>query len=401
MKKSIAHIVTRFPSISEAFVVADINAMRNIWHENHIFAFFKQPGVRPDWIDKVYYFPLPGCYWRSQVYFFKKNPRRYLSLFGRVIAGHRSSIKELMKVLAAWPNMVHAAHVVMRNNIDAVHAHWANIPATTAFIISRLLQKPFTCTGHAHDIYKFNAFLHEILKSCDLFLTSTNYNRRHLLERFPDINPLKIRVYSHGVDLALMRPVSEPPARPPFVIASIGRMTWQKGFPTMLKALRRLIDNGFDIRLDFLALSGDLAKQIKHMAQTLELQSSIRWIRPCRQEEVVHIYHNAHAFVLPCEIGPHGDRDGIPNVILEASACGLPCISTPISGIPEAVSHGETGILVAPRDFQGLAAAIAKLYENESIRQQMGKAARLHMEHHFDRKVCQARIVSMLKEIYE
>ncbi len=266
-------------------------------------------------------------------------------------------------------------------------------------MIAGLLQKPFTCTGHAHDLYKFNAFLHDILKHCEIFLTSTQYNRRHLLARFPDVDPRKIRVYSHGVDLSLMQPAAKR-ARPPFVIASIGRLTWQKGFPTLLIAMRELIDKGLDVRLDFLALPGHLSKKIHRLAGTLELGEAINWIAPCRQEEMVHIYHNAHVFVLPCEIGPRGDRDGIPNVILEASACGLPCISTPISGIPEAVIHGKTGLLTPPRDIRRLAAAITALYKDESYRQRLGNAARLHMEVHFDRKRCRAETVSMLKEIY-
>ena len=151
-EKTIAHLVTRFPSISETFVVSDISAMRRIWEKNHIFAYFKEEGVIPDWITEVHYFSVYRLHLASNLYFLKEDALKYLSILKTNIIGHRSQKKELLKALIAWPSMVHAAYVVKKMGFDAVHAHWANIPSTTAFVISKLLNKPLTCTGHAHDI---------------------------------------------------------------------------------------------------------------------------------------------------------------------------------------------------------------------------------------------------------
>lgn len=397
MKKAIAHIVTRFPSVSETFVVADISAMKALWHENHVFAFFKNPGLVPDWVTKVHYFPVYKIYFKTQLHFFFKNPKQYVNLFKYVIFGHASKKKEMLKALVAWPKMVHAAYVAQKEGIQSFHAHWANMPATTAFIISRLLDRPFSCTGHAHDLYKFNTFLHEVLKHCRLFLTSTQYNKRYLASTYPDVDHSKIEVYSHGVDVAFMSP-GKVPSKPPFIFLSIGRMTWQKGFDTLLRALRILIDDGVPVRLDFLALPGHTKKETRRLAYDLELNGHIQWLGACSQEKIVELYRGAHVFVLPCEVGPHGDRDGIPNVILEASACGLPCISTRVSGVPEAVIHEQTGLLVESGDPDALAGAMKQLYDDETVRNQFGISARKFIENNYNRRICHRRIISLMEK---
>nr|WP_321403130.1 glycosyltransferase family 4 protein [uncultured Desulfobacter sp.] len=396
MKKSIAHIVTRFPSVSETFVVADIHAMKMLWHENHVFAFFKNSGDVPDWITKVHYFPVYRLYLKTQLYFFFKNPRQYISLFAYVMSGHASKKKEMVKAFIAWPKMVHAAYVAKKAGIESFHAHWSNMPATTAFIISRLLDRSFSCTGHAHDLYKFNAFLHDVLKHCRLFLTSTRYNKQYLASTYPDVDQSKIKVYSHGVDVRLMSP-GKIPSKPPFFFLSIGRMTWQKGFDTLFRALRILIDDGVPVRLDFLGLPGHTEKEIRRLCRDLKLNDHVQWLEACSQNKIVELYRSAHAFVLPCQVGPHGDRDGIPNVILEASACGLPCISTRVSGVPEAVIHGKTGLLVQPCDPKALAGAMKRLCEDEPLRRELGISARQFIEKNYDRKVCHERIISLME----
>ena len=389
--------MTRFPSVSETFVVADISAMKELWRENHVFAFFKNSGPVPDWITKVHYFPVYRLYLRTQLDFFSRNPRLYTNLFAHVISGHASKKKEMFKALVAWPKMVHAAYVAEKEGIEYFHGHWANMPATTAFVISRLLGTSFTCTGHAHDLYKFNSFLHEILVHCKLFLTSTRYNKRYLASTYPDVDHSKIKVYSHGVDVAVMTPANVPP-KEPFTILSIGRMTWQKGFATLLRALRILLDEGVPVKLDFLALPGYTEKEIRTLSQDLNLNDHIHWLGSCSQDQIVRLYQRAHLFVLPCQVGPYGDRDGIPNVILEASACGLPCVSTRVSGVPEAVIHEQTGLLVEPCKPHDLAGAIKRLYGDEGLRRQYGDAARTFIEKNYNRKTCHERIISLMEK---
>jgi glycosyltransferase involved in cell wall biosynthesis len=109
------------------------------------------------------------------------------------------------------------------------------------------------------------------------------------------------------------------------------------------------------------------------------------------------LYQRAHVFVLPCEVGPYGDRDGIPNVILEASACGLPCVSTWVSGVPEAVTHEQTGLLVEPCRPDDLAGAIKRLYDDDRLRRQYGDAARKLIEKNYNRKNCHERIISLME----
>jgi glycosyltransferase involved in cell wall biosynthesis len=389
------HFVTRFPSVSETFVVGDMTAMTSRWPEAHMFAFFKNPGPVPEWLAKVHYLPL----WRprllSQLHFLFTKPVLYFKLLFKIIEGHWSNKKELLKVLATWPQMVHAARIVERENLEALHAHWSNMPATTTYVVASLLNKEFSCTGHAHDLFKFNAFLGHTLKKTKLFITSSRYARNRLLENHPWAPPEKIQVYSHGVDLKTFTAGQAPPP-PPLVLVTVGRMTWQKGFPTLIKALGLIKKWNLSVRLDFLGLPGPTEGEVRRLIETLGVAHLINWLKPRPVEQMVKVYHQAHVFVLPCEIGPSGDRDGIPNVILEALATGLPCISTTVAGVPEGVIHEKNGLLVPPTDHEALAAAIRRVHDDENLRQQLALGARKHIEDHFDRVVCHKRIVELM-----
>ena len=393
--KSMGHFVTRFPSVSETFVVADMTAMTRRWPEAHLFAFFKNPGPVPEWITKIHYLPL----WRprllSQLYFLLTRPVLYFSLLVKIMQEHWSHKKELLKALAAWPQMVHAARIVEREKLECLHAHWSNMPATTTYVIGALLNKEFTCTGHAHDLFKHNTFLGETLRKTKLFITSSQYARNRLLENYPWAPPSKIQVYSHGVDLNIFTPGQAPPP-PPLVLVTVGRMTWQKGFPTLIKALGLIKKWNLRVRLDFLGLPGPTEGEVRRLIEKLEVGHLVNWLEPRPVEQMVRVYHQAHVFVLPCEIAPAGNRDGIPNVILEALATGLPCVSTTVAGVPEAVIHEKNGLLVPPTDHEALAEAIRRIHDHEPFRQQLALGARKHIEDHFDRVNCHERIVELM-----
>lgn len=394
------HLVSRFPALSETFVASEIQALGRNWPEGHVFAFFKQEGSIPDCVRKIHYLSPLALYLRSQFYFLLKSPVSYLSLLGTIIKGHLSDRNELAKVLVTWPKMVHAAYLTKKLRLDAVHAHWASIPGTCAFVVTSLLDKPLTFTAHAFDIYKRTAFLGEKLDKAQLCITCTEYNRDYLLERYPFIPPQRIKVVYHGVDIDRFTPPSSVKSAPPLVILSIGRMTWQKGFPTLIKSVHILVQQGLKVKLLLLGLPGPVEPEVNSLIQDFELNGVVSRVPPMPADDMPGLYHRSHVMALPCEIGRQGQRDGIPNVFLESMACGLPVVSTPISGIPELVVHEKTGLLVPPSDAKELAQALSRLYRDEKLRASLGANARHHVVEHFDRNLCHQKLVRVMEDVY-
>ena len=398
-ERSLAHIVTRFPNITETFILSDIQAMTTQWPKAHIIAFFKESGNIPPWVRDVHYYPIWRLYLASQLKVILSCPGRYFHLLSTIIQGHWSNKTELIKTLITWPKMVQFALEVETFGLEGVHAHWSNMPATTAYVAAHLRNIPLTVTAHAHDIYKYNTFLPVLLKKVDLLMTCTTYNKEYLLVKYPFLDPERIHVVYHGVDIHNFNAIP-PKKAPPLELLSIGRMTWTKGFSTLIEAMARLRDWGLEISLKLLALPGPAESEVRQLIEQHRLDNLVIWLEKRPITEMSQLYQASHVFVLPCRIDRMGNRDGLPNVILEAMACGRPCVSTPVSGVPEAVIHEKTGLLVEPDQPEALALAIRRLYEDSEFRENLGKSARQYVEKVFDRQISHQLIVEKMSRIY-
>ncbi|HET9481744.1 MAG TPA: glycosyltransferase family 4 protein, partial [Candidatus Polarisedimenticolia bacterium] len=235
------------------------------------------------------------------------------------------------------------------------------------------LKLPFSFTGHANDLYTNPGRLREKIRAARFVATCTGFNERHLKElcaaRADDtIHPGKIvRVY-HGVDLSRFAPAapgagSSDPSR----LVTVTRLKEKKGFPWLLEALDHLRRKGVDFTLEIYG-EGDQRGRIESRVNELGLQDRVSLKGAIPHERIPSVLAAAGVFVLPCVVLPNQDRDGIPNTIIEALASGLPVVSTAISGIPEAVRDGQTGLLVPERDAWALAAALERMMTDASLR---------------------------------
>ena len=160
------------------------------------------------------------------------------------------------------------------------------------------------------------------------------------------------------------------------LLLTVGRMVEKKGFPVLLQACRLLKDSGQQFQCVFISGAGVLEQEIVSLIHELDLGDTVSFQPAVTQEELKRIYHQAALFVLPCQIAANGDRDGIPNVLVEAMAAGLPVVSTNVSGIPELIEDGVSGLLVPEKAPQAFAAAIARLLASHELRLTLGRAAR-------------------------
>lgn len=260
-----------------------------------------------------------------------------------------------------------------KRRISSLHAHFAHDPATLALWAHRLTGISFSFTAHARDIYCYpEALLREKIAAADFVVTCTEHNYRHLCRVSPNGTPIH-RLY-HGLDARKFSTGNAQKQRPA-VLLSVGRLVEKKGFPDLLKACGILRERGVRFLCKIIGEGPDRSA-LEEEIRRLQLQDTVQLEGAMTHKHLLQYYRQATLFVLPCLVTAAGDRDGIPNVILEAMAAQLPIVSTTISGIPEAVTDGVNGVLVEERNPAALANALQELLENPEKVRDMGRAGR-------------------------
>jgi len=286
------------------------------------------------------------------------------------------------KTLLHFLEGVYAAELLRCENVDLIHAHFIDRAATVALIVSRLLNVPYSITAHARDIYVNPILLPEKIAGARFVVTCTACNKAHLDQIAGPHAADKIYLIYHGIELAGFEQNGKPPANVPRLLA-VGRLQAKKGFAHLIGACHLLKLRGRYLACDIIgegpeqpALSQLIAQLGVGDIATLKGQLSFA--------EVMEHYRRADVFVLPSVVAEDGDRDGIPNVLLEAMAMQLPAVSTTVSGIPELVEDGANGCLVPAGDDAALADALAQLLDNATLRESLGKAGRVKVARDFD-----------------
>ncbi len=303
------------------------------------------------------------------------------------------------KSQASFKHMLQAEYIVEKvlpgSDIFHIHAHFAHSPTSVARNASRLSGLPFSFTAHAKDIYtqapsKITAKISE----AKFAVTCTGYNCKYLEEIAPEGKPIH-KVY-HGIDLKLFTSDKPFSSAPPYEIFTVARFTPKKGLPTVFKALKKLDEKGIDFSYKIVG-DGDDRESTLAMVDELGLSKRVTWLGTKAHEEVLELYRTADLFALGCEIAENGDRDGIPNVLAESMAMSVPVVATTVSGIPELVEHGKTGMLVESGDYEAMADAMEKILTDQDLRLAMIPAAKAKVHEIFDNRYW----INVLADVYE
>ncbi|WP_432546769.1 glycosyltransferase [Kineococcus sp. SYSU DK004] len=289
--------------------------------------------------------------------------------------------------LAVWAREQRVTHL---------HAHFASLPGRTTRLAALLTGLPYTVTAHAKDLFVHGAGpdgpdgpvcprVDAVLADAAAVVTVSDHNVAHLAARHPRARA--VRVYN-GLDLDELPWSAPAPGR---VVAAVGRLVPKKGFDVLLDAVALLRAAGDPVRLD-LAGSGPQEAALRERARAAGLDGAVRFLGPQPQHAVVDLLRRSAVFAAPCVVAADGDRDGLPTVLLEAMAVGTPVVSTPVTGIPEAVLDGVTGTLVPERDPAALAAALRRLLDDPELRLERSRAARRLVEERFDARDQAARL---------
>lgn len=254
--------------------------------------------------------------------------------------------------------------------VTRLHAHFLHTPASVARYAARLLGLPWSASAHAKDVWTTPEWeKREKLADCEWLVTCSEVNREHLARLAP---PGKVELVYHGLDLARFpRKMRKEVESRPLVILSVCRLVEKKGVDLLLEALARIPH--LDWRFVHVG-GGPLRKNLERKAKALGIAGRVTWRGPLAQRELLEVYRHSDIFALASRVARDGDRDGLPNVLMEAQTQGLACVATRCSAIGELVRDGATGVLVAQNDAPGLAAALAALIADPQRRRALGEA---------------------------
>lgn len=382
-------MIGTYPVPTTTFIDREIDALRRLGAEVHVISIRRPPSSglseRLDLIRRSVSYVLPATtadLLRSHVGFLVSRPAVYLGTIFRLASRPHPNFRSRMRTVLHFGVGVRVARLIRdRFPTDHVHAHFIDRAAVVALVAGRLLDRSFSATAHANDIYVGPVLLPEKISSAKFIATCTGYNRAHLRSLANGASD-KIRCIHHGLDLDGFRPSPTRRSHPPLIL-SVGQLKEKKGFDHLLVACSLLRERGVAFACEIVG-DGPLRHELAGRIDELHLGSTVRLTGACPYEEVLDRYREATVFVLPCVTASDGDRDGIPNVILEAMAMGLPVVSTRHSGIPEAVEDGRTGSLVPPGDPVALADAIAAMIDDEELQERFGRLGRERIAALFD-----------------
>lgn len=326
-----------------------------------------------------------GTLVRRHVGFFARSPRRYVGALRELVGGRDQRLRDRVRSIGHFGLAVHVAGEVREHGRPRhVHAHFIDRAAAVAMVVSRLLDLPYSITAHASDIYVDPVLLEEKIRGASFVTTCTEHNRAHLASHVNGAGA-KVELLYHGLELDRYRHTDGASTEPSLVptLLAVGQLKEKKGFTHLIRACRALADQGIDHRCEIIG-EGPQRAELEACIRDLGLEGRVVLRGALPHGDVIDAYARASVFVLPCVVAENGDRDGIPNVVLEAMAMGLAVVSTTVSGIPEAVLDGETGILVEPRDPETLAAALRRVVEDPAVAGRLGANGRLLVEQRFD-----------------
>ncbi len=307
-------------------------------------------------------------------------------------------------------------------HIRHIHAHFCHGATTVAMFAARMSGRGFSFTAHAKDIYleELNPgnLLQRKLRRARFSVTCTGANHQHLLANTRKTDTLRRRIVAsclhvcgrasaqlhtiyHGLDLSLFTPGEKAGTSrrtaPPLIL-SVGRIVKKKGFTDLVEACRILRERGYRFECRIVGGEGDGSESVRERIARHQLEDVVKLCPPVTQEELKQIYCDAALFALPCKVMDNGDRDGIPNVLVEAMAMRLPVVSTNISGIPELVKHERNGLLVEQKQPEQFAAAIARMLDDSAFAGRLGSAARDTVLESFDARRNTTRLLDLLRE---
>jgi len=376
--RKVGYVVKRYPRYSETFIVNEILAHEAAGVDVEIFSLLPPSDAHfQDIIARVrapvHYLPGEGSkvvgFWNGLGQAAGELPDFWSDL-------GKAACEEVRDVAQA----IALARHVKRSGIYHLHAHFASAPTTVARLAAMFAKITYSFTAHAKDIFHQDVCKEDLatkFREAVAAVSVSDFNVDHLR---PIAGDGLVRIYN-GIDLG--RFVFGAPLKRLPLVVGIGRLVEKKGFIDLVEACALLKGRGCIFNCQIIG-TGDQEELLRDRIQQLGLQKNVELIGPRPQLEIIAHLQAASVLAAPCVVGEDGNRDGLPTVLLEAMALGTPCISTDVTGIPEVVRHGETGLIVGQHAPAALADGIQRLLTDPGERARLATNGRRLVESEFD-----------------
>ena len=377
-------LVKVFPKLSETFVLEEVLGLERLGVSLRLYTLSDPTdAVAHPAVDRVRAprVQVPPAAWTAarellvrHVSLLGSAPLRYLRALRAAGSRGRTGLRDFVR--AGW-----LAVQLRRDGVEHLHTHFISTPADVAELAGALGGLPFSISAHAKDIYLSDPLALRRKMGAALFtVTCTDFNCRTLRSIAPDA--LVHRMY-HGIDAAVFHPAHrQRPVLVPLVL-SVGRLREKKGLDTLIEACALLKARGVSFRCEIVGY-GEEQSRLDALIEQHQLADQVQLTGKLTREQVVDRYARAAVYVQPSRVAADGDRDGIPNVLLEAMAMGVPVVATTVSGIPEVVRHAHNGLLVGPDQPAALAESIELLIADPALREALAGEARHTVTTQFD-----------------
>lgn len=402
-------VLKGYPRISETFISNEIRLLEKMGFKIHIYSMraprenFSHDSIK-EIEAKVTYLPssmiwgLPAFLWYN-IRLFARMPKRYIKCLKLM----KSRFKLAPKKHTWIKHLLQGGYIMQKSVIDDgvdighFHGHFAHTPTTVTMYAALFADVPFSFTAHAKDIYtQVPERYQDKIERAEFVVTCTKYNADYLNNVSPNGKPIHC-VY-HGINLDLFSPNGRKiDAIAPYKILTVARFVPKKGLDIVLKALAKLRAEGLNFH--YTLVGEGKAKQnkaVRDLIKSLGLEDVTTLPGTITHNEVIELLNAADCFTLGCREAEDGDRDGIPNVVAEAMATGVPVAATDVSGVPELVKHEQTGLLCNSNDVDAMADTIRRILTDTKLREKIIPAANEKVHEVFNNK----KLIHDLGEIY-
>jgi colanic acid/amylovoran biosynthesis glycosyltransferase len=389
----VAYLVSRFPKITETFVLYELLAVEQAGLQVELYPLQRErtPIMHAEaqaFVERAHFQPLIS--WpilRAQFNFLRRKPRVYLDALWTLVRANWGSMRYLGGALAFFPKTVYFAQLMEAQGVMHLHAHFASHPAAAAWLIHRLVGIPYSFTAHGSDLHRDQHMLREKVAEAAFVVPISAYNREIIVAACGEQSRDKVIVIHCGVDPAVFHPRTAPTpfeqGRGRFTILCIGTLHEVKGQTHLIEACRQLRAQGIEFECQLVGDGPDRAA-LERQAAASGLADVVRFHGRLTRDEVAQLLQQADVVATPSVPSRDGRREGIPVVLMEAMCSGVAVVASRLSGIPELVEDEQCGLLCPPGDAGALAVALQRLYHDGALRQRLGQAGRRKVLAEFD-----------------
>lgn len=399
----IAYIAQCFPNLTATFIYREVFALRSIGFNVTTFSVWKpdlsklSEEAKALVDETVYVFPISWPrFLMAHLFFFLTRPFRYVSTFVFVLTRKGETARNRFRTFFHFYEAIYLAAEAKRRGIQHIHAHFSINAASIALIISRLLDISFSFTVH-NNFFTDRLILKEKCRAARFVVAISEYSRDLLLQLTEEPDADKFHIVHCGVHTDKFLPTTAKAPNSRWLIFSIAQLVERKGMPVLVQSCKILDERGFDFQC-IIAGDGPQRALLEQMIAECQIQDKVQLVGVVFQEQLLSYLNQADVFALPCLTANNGDRDGIPVVLMEAMAMEIPTVSTDVSGIPELIQDGQSGLLVPEKAPVALADAMERLLQDRALGARLGKNARQKVLREFDIEKNARRLVAVFEQ---